>query len=98
MQGHGKLSTMPYMAADPATRPLHDKIVDVDGKPRTYGNIRIVAFIAAAAVGDSDQRNFGRIPSGRASLDLRPFDGARIEGSASGERNNRAVPRNMDGG
>jgi len=47
MQGHGQLSTIPYMADDPATKPLHDKIVDASGKPRVYEDVRIVAYSEA---------------------------------------------------
>jgi hypothetical protein len=43
MQGHGQLYTVPYMADDPATRPLHDKIVDATGNPKVHENVRIIA-------------------------------------------------------
>jgi len=44
MQGHGQLRTMPYMAEDPKTKPLHDKIIAANGKPRLHKNVRIAAY------------------------------------------------------
>lgn len=43
MQGHATSATLPHMASDPATRPLHDKIVDKDGKPRVYSDVYVTA-------------------------------------------------------
>ncbi|MDT8389326.1 MAG: sialate O-acetylesterase [Lentisphaeria bacterium] len=44
MQGQAQETTLPYMALDPKTRPLLDKIVDENGKPRVHENISIAAF------------------------------------------------------
>ena len=47
MQGHAKLHTMPYMAGDPSTKSLYDKILDANGKPRVHNNVHIVAYSEA---------------------------------------------------
>ena len=44
MQGHAKQSTLAGLAMDPETRPLYDKLVDADGKPRVHENVHIAAF------------------------------------------------------
>lgn len=44
MQGHAKATTIPSMALDPASKALHAKIVDENGKPRVYKNVSIAAF------------------------------------------------------
>jgi len=47
MQGHATIKTLPHMAEDPKTRPLHDKFVDAKGKPRVYDQVRVAAFSEA---------------------------------------------------
>jgi alpha-galactosidase len=51
MQGHGRLRTVPYMSYDPATKALHDKILDAKGIPRTNEQVRIVAYSGAGKDG-----------------------------------------------
>ncbi len=52
MQGHASKSTLSYMAADPKTKPLYDKIMDAGGNPRVYDQVRVAAFSEAAAWGN----------------------------------------------
>ncbi len=44
MQGKGALSTLPRMALSPESKPLYDKLVDENGKPRVHKNVSIVYF------------------------------------------------------
>lgn len=41
MQGHAKISTLPYMAQDEATRPLLEEMLGEDGKPKTLERVWI---------------------------------------------------------
>ena len=41
MQGKAHIKTLPAMAADPASKELHDKIVDGEGQPREFKDIRV---------------------------------------------------------
>jgi hypothetical protein len=50
MQGQARLSTMPRMAMDPKTKPLHDKIIDQDGTPRVYDDVRVAALTGGRKV------------------------------------------------
>ena len=50
MQGHAKASTLPGLAMDPETKPLYDKLVDANGKPRVFENVNIVYFSGAGKV------------------------------------------------
>ena len=56
MQGHAQKSTLPYMAQDPKTKALHDKIVDAGGTPRVYEDVRVAYF--------SDQNKAGPLTVG----------------------------------
>ena len=56
MQGHAQKSTLPYMARDPKTKALHDKIVDAGGTPRVYEDVRVAYF--------SDQNKAGPLTVG----------------------------------
>ncbi|MDX1564326.1 MAG: sialate O-acetylesterase [Phycisphaeraceae bacterium] len=44
MQGQARKSTMAGMAADPATRPLYEKMMDQDGDFRVFEEIRVAAL------------------------------------------------------
>ncbi|GDY18783.1 sialate O-acetylesterase [Verrucomicrobiota bacterium] len=44
MQGQAKVTTLAGLAMDPETKPLHDKLVDENGKPRVLENVYIAAF------------------------------------------------------
>ena len=44
MQGQAREATLAGLAMDPATKPLYDKLVDKDGKPRVHDNVYIAAF------------------------------------------------------
>ena len=44
MQGHAEKWVMPGMAADPATKPLHDKIVDDQGNFRVFDDVQVTAI------------------------------------------------------
>lgn len=66
MQGHGKLSTVPYMSYDPATKQLHDRIVDENGLPRSYDNVRIAAYSEAGG-GRTRQHKSGPLTMGYGS-------------------------------
>lgn len=44
MQGQAASGTLAGLAMDPATKPLYDKLVDKDGKPRVHDNVYIAAF------------------------------------------------------
>jgi len=44
MEGQAELRTLEGIAMDPATKPLYDKLVDKDGKPKVYEEVHIVAF------------------------------------------------------
>ncbi len=50
MQGQARLRTMPRMAMDPKTKPLHDKIIDQDGTPRVYDDVRVAAITGGRKV------------------------------------------------
>jgi hypothetical protein len=52
MQGHSMKSTLSYMADDPKTKTLYDRIMDADGKPCIYDQVRVAAFSEAAAWGN----------------------------------------------
>ncbi|MHC4253688.1 MAG: sialate O-acetylesterase, partial [Planctomycetota bacterium] len=41
MQGQANVRTLPHMTMDLASKALHDKIVDSDGKPRVYEDVHI---------------------------------------------------------
>jgi hypothetical protein len=40
MQGQASEATLAGLAMDPATKPLYDKLVDGNGKPRGKGNVK----------------------------------------------------------
>lgn len=44
MEGQAPISTLPCMIDDPEGKALHDKMVDADGKPRVFDEIRMAAF------------------------------------------------------
>lgn len=44
MQGTAHVKTLPYMAKDPKTKALHDKIVDDKGKFKVYKNVYVAAL------------------------------------------------------
>lgn len=44
MQGQADQSTLAGLAMDPETKPLYDKLVDKDGKPRVHENVYIADF------------------------------------------------------
>jgi alpha-galactosidase len=44
MQGQAMEGTLAGLAMDPETKPLHDKLVDANGKPRVHENVYIAAF------------------------------------------------------
>lgn len=44
MQGHAAVQMLAGMAADPQTKPLHDKIADAEGKPREFDEVRMAAL------------------------------------------------------
>ena len=52
MQGHAHMRTLPHMAEDPKTKPLHDKLVDAQGEPRVYDQVRVAAFSEMDAWGN----------------------------------------------
>jgi len=52
MQGHAAIKTLPHMVEDPKTKPLYDKFVDTDGKPRIYDQVRLAAFSEMDAWGN----------------------------------------------
>lgn len=45
MQGHANVSTLPYMADDPAIRPLLAKMVDENGKVRVYADVHVESLL-----------------------------------------------------
>jgi hypothetical protein len=53
MQGQANISTANHMAADPKARALHDKLIDGNGKPRVFDDVRIAAFSQATKDNDS---------------------------------------------
>ncbi|MGB0743488.1 MAG: sialate O-acetylesterase, partial [Opitutales bacterium] len=52
MQGHASTQTFPYMAKDPVSRELHDKLVTVQGAPRTFDKV-IVSYLNGTRNGDA---------------------------------------------
>ena len=66
MQGTGHVKTLPYMAKDPATKPLHDKIVDSQGKFKTYKDVYV------AAVSDKSSSKNGPLSIGFGSNLTKP--------------------------
>jgi alpha-galactosidase len=44
MQGMANISTAGHMAADAKTKVLHDKLIDAEGKAKSFDHIRIAAF------------------------------------------------------
>ena len=44
MQGKARAKTFPAMAADPASKELHDRIVNEDGKPRVFEDVCVAAI------------------------------------------------------
>ncbi len=44
MEGQAAPETLAGIAIDPKTKPLYDKLVDKDGKPRVYKDVSIVGF------------------------------------------------------
>src|SRR5210317_2073824 len=44
MEGQARLRTLEGIGMDPATKPLYDKLVGKDGKPRVYKDVSIVGF------------------------------------------------------
>jgi len=44
MQGLAAVQTLAGMAADPQTKPLYDKIVDAEGNPREFEDVRMAAL------------------------------------------------------
>lgn len=44
MQGTGHVKTLPYMAKDSQTKPLHDKIIDSQGNYLSYKDVQITAI------------------------------------------------------
>jgi hypothetical protein len=49
MQGHAAVQMLAGMAADPATKPLYDKIADAEGKPREFEDVRMAALSGSLA-------------------------------------------------
>jgi alpha-galactosidase len=54
MQGQANVKTLPHMAEDPASKALHDKIVDGEGKPRVYEDVR-VAYLSGGRGGPQEK-------------------------------------------
>ncbi len=50
MVGHANTTTIPWMAKDPNTKALHDKMVDPSGKAKVYDDVRI-SYISEAKDG-----------------------------------------------
>jgi alpha-galactosidase len=46
MQGKARPSTFPAMATDPQSKALHDRMVDAQGNPRVFEDVRIAAMSA----------------------------------------------------
>lgn len=52
MQGTAHVKTLPHMASDVKTKPLHDKIVDSQGNFKIYKDVQVAAFS-----GDSQEKS-----------------------------------------
>ena len=65
MQGTANISTAKHMAADPKTKALYDKIIDGEGKPRVYEDVRIAAF--SQGRGNTDTEKTGPLTFGYGS-------------------------------
>jgi hypothetical protein len=61
MQGHAQKSTLPYMADDPVTKALYDKILDEKGEARVYSDVSVAAF---SEKGKGQQRKQGPLSIG----------------------------------
>ena len=66
MQGTGHVRTLPHMAADSATKELHDKIVDANGKYLVYKDIQV------SAVSDKSSEKNGALTVGFGSNLTKP--------------------------
>jgi alpha-galactosidase len=44
MQGKARVETLQGMAADPVSKDLYSKLVDADGKPRVFEDVRVAAL------------------------------------------------------
>ena len=66
MQGTGHVKTLPYMAKDPVTKPLHDKIVDSQGKYLSYKDVQVTA------ISDKDSEKNGPLTIGFGSNLTKP--------------------------
>ncbi len=58
MQGHCKLTTLPYLALDPETAPMLKQIVEENGTPRVIENVWI------SSLGTGEQEKSGKLTTG----------------------------------
>jgi hypothetical protein len=66
MQGQAHAKTLAGIALDPDAKPLYDKLVDKDGKPRVFEKVSIAAFSQTGAWGAPvvDQAKHGPLTVG----------------------------------
>ena len=57
MQGMCKARTLAGMALDPEAKPLYDKLVDQDGKPRVHDKVYIAAFSHPGRTKETSQKH-----------------------------------------
>ncbi len=58
MQGHAQLRTLEAMGLDPSVKELHGRLVDEDGAPRVFNDVRV------SAIGSSDGEKTGALTVG----------------------------------
>ncbi|MFM9001562.1 MAG: sialate O-acetylesterase [Opitutia bacterium] len=75
MEGHAKVETIPYIAEDPATKALHDRLVGTDGKPRTANHVWISYY---TGIGEKNGEGFGKLTTGYGSRREPAADGGKI--------------------
>ena len=66
MQGTGHVKTLAHMALDSKTKPLHDKIVDSQGKFKIYNDVQV------SAISDKSQEKNGPLTVGFGSNLTKP--------------------------
>ena len=75
MEGHAKTETFDYLADDPKTAPLLEKMRDPSGKPHTCDGAWISYF---TGTGDSNGEGHGRLTAGYGSRRNPAEDGGKI--------------------
>lgn len=75
MEGHAKVETFDYLADDPATAGLLEKMRDADGRPRVCQGVWISYFTGA---GDTNGEGHGKLTAGYGARRRPDEDGGKI--------------------